>query len=71
MSWVFPFFFVFFGLVFVLFLVYSVIAFRADLILKSDIIAPCEVNKMISQNSLFEVEDIHVLFFNLHHVESP
>ena len=54
-----------------LFLVYSVIAFRADLILKSDIIAPCEVNKMISQNSLFEVEDIHVLFFNLHHVESP
>ena len=54
---------------------YSVTAFRADPILKSNVIAPSEVNKMISQNSLFEVENIHVslfvLFFNLHHVESP
>ena len=69
------FFLSFFGLVFVSFLVYSVTAFRADPILKSNVIAPSEVNKMISQNSLFEVENIHVslfvLFFNLHHVESP
>lgn len=39
--------------------------FRSDHILKSKIIALSEVNKMISQNGLFEVEIIHALFYFL------
>ena len=50
---------------FFFFFLHSIIVFRSDLILKSKIIALSEVNKMISQNGLFEVEIIHALFYFL------